>query len=230
MADETTSIETSAAETAIPNDAAAASDATALGDASIADGTADPAQTETGEAAQADGEGTKEGEEAAQTVPEAYELQFSEGFVGDPATLEAATPVLKELGLSNDQAQALVPLLETHTTRVLEAAQQAQAELINAERSNWLTSAKADAEIGGEKWDATIVAAAKGLDGLGFPKGSPLRDLLDASGLGNHPEMIRAWSRVGEKISEDNDFPRGGGTAPAKSREEILYPSMTKKD
>jgi hypothetical protein len=226
LADETTSTETLTAETVIPNDAAAAPAATALGDASTDGTAAEPTQTETGEAAQTDEQGAKEGEEAAQTVPEAYELQFSDGFVGDPATLEAATPVLKELGLSNDQAQALVPLLETHTSRVLEAAQQAQAEMINAERSNWLTNAKADAEIGGEKWDTTIVAAAKGLDGLGFPKGSPLRDLLDASGLGNHPEMIRAWSRVGEKISEDSSFPRGGGVQTgARTNAEILYPS-----
>ena len=36
--------------------------------------------------------------------------------------------------------------------------------------------------------------------------------LLDESGLGNHPEMIRAWAKVGGAIGEDGDFVRGAGT------------------
>lgn len=230
MADEVTPTETSAPMETPANDAAAVSGETALGSASTGEEVADTAATETGEVANAEEQGATEGEEAAPTTPEAYELQFSDGFVGDPATLEAATPVLKELGLNNEQAQQLVPLLEQHTTRVLEAAQQAQAELINAERANWLTTAKGDAEIGGDNWDNTIITAAKALDGLGFTKGSDFRKFLDESGLGNHPEMIRAFARVGAKISEDSEFPRGGASAPAKSREELLYPSMTRKD
>lgn len=233
MADEATSTETSA-ETVAANDApdtAAASDdqGTALGGAGVEGD--DGSTAEGDDQAQANGETAKEGEEAAKAeVPEAYELTFSEGFVADTATLEAATPILKDLGLTNEQAQSLVPVLEAHTTNVLNAAQQAQAELINAERANWLTSAKADPEIGGEKWDDTIVSAAKALDMVGFGKDSEFRKFLNESGLGNHPEMIRAFARFGTRVSEDNEFPRGGGMSPTKSREEILYPSMTKKD
>ena len=66
-------------------------------------------------------------------------------------------------------------------------------------------------------------------DALGFTKGHPFRALLDETGFGNHPEMIRAMRRVGERVGEDT-FERGGsGDAKPKSDRELFYPGSTKQ-
>lgn len=209
MADEATPIETS--ETIPANDAAPAVVETALGGA---DATADVEATADAEAETTDVE-----------VPESYELTFSEGVTADADTITEATPVLKELGLSNDKAQKLVPLIEAHTARAL-AARDAQIDTyIAGERAAWLETAKADPEIGGSKWDASISAAAKALDRFGATKDSEFRALLETSGLGNHPEMVRMFAKIGAATSEDTSFPRAGGNASgARTLAETLYP------
>ena len=215
-------------ETATPNDGIGE---TALGGASVegeaaADtpDAASPAETEK-EANGAEGE---EGEsDAASVVPEKYELAASEGMPElDPAAIELATPVFQELGLSNEQAQKLIPVAEEFAASITDNLNKQILESVAEERAKWLNEAKADEEIGGNKWDTSLVTAAKALDTLGFVKGSPLRNLLDESGLGNHPEMIRAFVKVGRAISEDSDFPRSGAaTTGARSAAEFLYPS-----
>lgn len=225
MADEVTSTETSAAETVTANDAPAA-------EAVVDQGAAEGDETALGAAdTEAADAGEAEGEAAQPEIPEAYELTFSEGVTADAATIEEATPLLKELNLSNEQAQKFVPIIEAHTERAIKARDAQIDQFITEQRKGWLDAAKSDEQIGGKNWDATIVDAAKALDRFGAVKGSEFRGLLDQTGLGNHPEMIRMFAAIGKAISEDTDFPRASGAnAPAQSREEILYPSMTKKD
>ncbi|MFM7349501.1 MAG: hypothetical protein ACKO01_08420 [Erythrobacter sp.] len=232
MADEATPTTTSEAvtttETATPNDGIGE---TALGGATV-EGEGADTDPDTNAAAQAeaekDGAAGEEGEsDAAPVVPEKYELTASEGQPDlDPAALEAATPVFQELGLTNEQAQKLIPVAEQFAASITDTLNKQILESVATERAAWLNEAKADEEIGGNRWDTSLVTAAKALDTLGFPKGSPLRNLLDDSGLGNHPEMIRAFVKVGRAISEDSDFPRSGAaTTGARSAAETLYPS-----
>jgi hypothetical protein len=158
-------------------------------------------------------------------VPETYELTPPEGFDKlDPEAVAAATPVFKELGLSNEQAQKLIPVAGQFAKRIVEQRDQELIGGIAEQRKAWLEEAKADPEIGGAKWDGTLQTAAKALDTLGFPKGSPLRNLLDDSGLGNHPDMIRFVAKVGSVIAEDASFPRGDqGGRGKKSDAELFY-------
>jgi hypothetical protein len=226
LVDEATPTETSATETAAPVDAAPA---TALGTAAAEGTTADTAAADA-PAAEAKTEDTQEGEaaEAAAVVPDKYELVVSEGLTIDPAQLEAATPVFRELGLTNEQANKLMPVAEQFAKSIGDNLNRQILESVAGERKAWLDTAKADPDIGGQNWDASLVTAAKALDGLGFPKGSSFRALLDESGLGNHPDMIRAFVQVGRAIGEDNDFPRGGAaTSAPRTAAEILYPSKT---
>jgi hypothetical protein len=51
-----------------------------------------------------------------------------------------------------------------------------------------------------------------------------LRTLLNESGLGNHPEIIRAFYRAGKAISEDG-FVAGGHKATDKGDAKRLYPN-----
>lgn len=208
-----------------PNDGA---EATALnGGADVAADTgADDGDAGATEGA-ADTEGKVEGDkkpeaDAAPTVPEKYEFTPVDGVEIDQAAVEMATPVLKELGLSNEAANKLVPVLQG----VIANRDQQMVDGIAAERAKWLATAKADPEIGGKAWGDSLTLAATALDRLGFVKDSPFRQLLDQSGLGNHPEMIRAFVKVGKAIGEDSDFIRTTSAPVKKSDDAILYPNM----
>jgi hypothetical protein len=52
------------------------------------------------------------------------------------------------------------------------------------------------------------------LTALAFRRGSTFRTLLNETGLGNHPEMIRAFARIGERVSEDG-FALAGTASPS---------------
>lgn len=215
-------------------------DATALGsagDASVQAATPDAAvpeateATETtalnadpSEAAKPEAE-TKADDAPKVEVPETYELQAPEGFTLDAKMVEAASPVFKELGLSNEQANKLVPVAAQFAQQIADNLNQQIISQVQADRKAWLDTAKSDPEIGGANWEKTIATGAQALDRLGYTKGSSFRNLLDESGLGNHPEMIRMFAKVGKAISEDS-FERGAGNAaPPRSQAQILYGS-----
>lgn len=162
--------------------------------------------------------------DTASGVPDSYQLTAPEGLTLDPVAIELATPVFRELGLSNEQANKLMPVAGQFAQDLIERHQRQMLGQVQADRKAWLDSARADPEIGGQHWSKTIGTAAKALDALGFVKGSPFRVLLDESGLGNHPEMIRAFQRVGQAIGEDG-FERSSGIHHSRrDRAETLYP------
>jgi hypothetical protein len=157
-------------------------------------------------------------------VPEAYELTPPEGFEKlDPEAVAAATPVFKELNLTNEQANKLMPVAGEFAKKIIAERDQQLLGDVAATRKNWLEEAKADPEVGGANWDTSLEAAAKAMDSLGFPKGSPLRNYLNESGAGNHVEMIRLMAKVGKAIGEDTDFVRGNQNSAVKKTDEELF-------
>lgn len=144
-------------------------------------------------------------------VPEKYEFKAPEGVEQlDPQALAVFEPIAKELGLSQDQAQKLVDIYPQ--------IQQQQAEAWSKQVTDWGDQVKADKEIGGDKLTASVGQAQKALDQFGTPA---LRDYLESSGLGNHPELVRAFAKVGKMMSEDKIIvPNQGGQ---RSAADVLY-------
>lgn len=174
--------------------------------------------------------GDKEAEAAPEGPPEAYDLTAPEGITLDAEAIELATPVFKDLGLNNEQANKLMPVAADFAKRIQEKSQQAVMSEVMAQRKAWAEEAQSDPEIGGAKFTETMALSAKALDTLGYPKGSPFRNFLTDSGLGNHPEMIRAMRRIGEAVGEDNNFVRADGAAPIESNPaRIMYPNNPPK-
>jgi len=231
VADEQTSTETST-ETSQTADVAApnlATETTALGNDPAPDAEAAPAADATADDGAEKPDGDKD-ETAEKVIPEAYELTPPEGMTLDADTLALATPVFKELGLSNEQAQSLIPVASEFAKKITDSQNAQILASVSAQRKEWFDTSKADPEIGGANWDKTISTAAMALDKLGATKGTPFRTLLDDSGLGNHPEMIRMMKRVGDAIGEDSSFVRSD-SSPAKKlpREQIMYPDDVPK-
>ncbi|QJU41340.1 peptidase [Serratia marcescens] len=143
-------------------------------------------------------------------APEKYEFSAPEGQELDANALAVFEPIAKELGLSQEQAQKLVDIYPQ--------IQQQQAEAWSKQVADWGEQVKADKEIGGDKFNASVGAAQRALDQFGNPE---LREYLNASGLGNHPALVRFCAKVGKAMAEDTFVvPNQGGQ---RSAADILY-------
>jgi hypothetical protein len=153
--------------------------------------------------------------------PETYALIPPEGFSIDEALQAEVDPVFRELGLSNEAANKLMPLAGKFAERIAAA----QGDAHQAMATDWARAAKADPELGGARWAETQSLVARALDTFGARQGSEFRMLLDDSRLGNHPEMIRMFRNVGARLGEGGGFVRSDAGAPVKQdRLASLYP------
>lgn len=161
----------------------------------------------------------KQGEDGAKApdLPEAYEFTMPDGVTMDAAAAEELGSIAKELKLSQADAQKFADVGAKMVQR--------QAEAHQALVQTWVDAVKADKEIGGDKLNENLALARKTIDTFGTPE---LKAILNQSGMGNHPEIVKLAFKVGKAISDDG-FVRGGNTTPQLSAAEILYPSMAKK-
>jgi hypothetical protein len=154
-------------------------------------------------------------------APETYDFKAPEGQQFDTEVLSVFQEAAKELNLSQDAAQKILDKMAP----TVQARQMQQLEQI---RTDWANQATADKEYGGESLNENLAIAKKSLDAFGTPE---LRSLLQESGLGNHPEVIRFMFRAGKAISEDKFVggARQGGKDAPKSNSDYansLYPSQ----
>ncbi len=146
-------------------------------------------------------------------VPEdgKYEITLEDMEV-DQVLLGALSPAMKEAGLTGKQANTLAKAFAAH--------QVAQAEQWGQTVQQWAKDAQADPEIGGVNWDTTRANAVKFVNQFGTPG---LKEYLNATGAGNHPEVIRIMAKAGAAISEDQ--PTGGNQGgQARDAVNVLYP------
>ena len=85
-------------------------------------------------------------------------------------------------------------------------------------------SARADKEFGGEKLDENLAIAKTALDKFATPE---FTKLLNDTGLGNHPEVLRVFVRAGKAISPDSVIPGKAAPSPA-DRLSALYDNTPK--
>lgn len=194
----------------------AAANTTEGATSTTADATATAADTQgqaategqTTEATAAEGVKT-EGDKGA---PEIYEFTAAEGREFDPAVIAEFSAVAKELNLPQEAAQKVLDKMGPAIAARQEAA-------IADARAKWIADSKADAEIGGPELAQKIALANTTFEKFGTPE---LRELLDKSGLGDHPEMLRWAHRVGKAMSEDGFVP-GRSNAPDARSPQNLY-------
>ena len=182
-----------------------------------------PAESQTQQAAdgqttqaQADGARDQGEQDATAVVPEKYELKLPEGFQMDELGMKAFSDFAKSQNMTNEAAQkyveAMAPAMQSAATARLEQA-----------KVSWLEQAKADKDLGGDKFSATLEAADKALADLGTPE---LAKLLKESGLNHHPEVIRLLAKTGKAISEDGSFVTGANGTPNVTTAQRMYPNM----
>jgi hypothetical protein len=157
------------------------------------------------------------GTDGADPAPEAFDaskLTLPDGSPLEDAVREAIAHEAKTLTLTTDQAQQL---LNHRDAQVKSLA------------SELMTQLKADPELGGSRLEASIELARRGRDVV-FPPGSKaaavFQQFWDGSGLGNHPEFVREFARLGRAVKSDTT-PSGKTIAPKAelSIADRLFPS-----
>lgn len=160
---------------------------------------------------------TAASETASAGAPESYSFVAPEGQEYDSVILASYSEVAKSLDLPQDKAQAMLEKMSP----VIAAR---QSEQLAAAQAGWLDSAKSDKEYGGDKLPQSLAVAQKAMEAFATPE---LKSLFEATGLGNHPEIVRFMVRAGNAISEDKHISgRNSGAAPAQTMAQRMYPNM----
>jgi hypothetical protein len=145
-----------------------------------------------------------------------YDFKFEGDVDVDATSLEDLKSLAKDLKLPLDQAQMIADLGQKQAQRWLQAQEQA----IQDATAQWVEQVKTDKELGGEALNANLATAKAALNKFGSPE---LTKLLDESRLGNHPEVIRLFHRVGKAIGDDSLVPGGRTTNRPANPAQRLY-------
>jgi hypothetical protein len=145
-----------------------------------------------------------------------YAFIFEGDVDVDATSLEDLKALAKDLKLPLDQAQRIADLGQKQAQRWLQAQEQA----IQDATAQWIEQVKTDKELGGEAFNANLATAKTALTRFGSPE---LTKLLDESRLGNHPEVIRFFHRVGKALGDDTLVPGGRTTNRPANPAQRLY-------
>jgi hypothetical protein len=175
------------------------------------------------------GEGEPPKDEPKGTPPPGQPLQLKPpvGVNADDPGFVKFKQFAEAKKLSQEQAQEALDLYAAQLSDASAKAKQSWAQM----KADWAKASRADPEIGGERLPVVLASAKRAIDKYGTPA---LRDALQTSGLGNHPEIVRFFARVGKTLSEDT-FAGGHGTPPAPKQTEqdrlkAMYPTMFPKE
>ena len=179
-----------------------------------ADGTNAPTDTSTEEATTTEETadtilGTKPSEVEGSQIPETYDLAsiIPEWFELDQTRMDSFTELAKESGLSQENASKLA----AYGIQLMQESAQAVQQEFSARVNTWGEQAKT--ELGAE-FNNTVRLAASGIEVM--EKQIPeLRTMLNETGAGNHPVMIKAMAMIGKLVAEENGSKLLGGQPQA---------------
>lgn len=146
--------------------------------------------------------------------PPLYEgLKLPDGILFDDASLDAFKTLSQEMGLSLEQVQKLVDFEGCFLRQGISDDENEKQQILES----W---AKQTKEMYGPDFEDAVSLAVRAADAFGGPE---LRQLLETTGLGNHPVIVRTFNEIGKRISEDS-FPGGKSSAlQDKTFAEALY-------
>ena len=99
----------------------------------------------------------------------------------------------------------------------LQEQTRAQAQAKQAQQEAWAQQTRA---LWGEHWQEEVSRAVRAADVFGGPQ---LRQLLEETGLGNHPAIVCTFAQVGKRIMEDSSVCGTSGASTDKTFTQALY-------
>lgn len=152
---------------------------------------------------------------AAATVPDKYELKLPSGYT-DATVIGRVEEFAKANKLTQEQAQAH---LDKTVGELLSYREKVSSD-IQRTVEGWQTATKADKEIGGESLVRSLELSKKVITRFGSPE---LVDYLDKTKLGDNPEFIRIFKRIGEAMKEDDFIQPGSEQGNKKTGADKFY-------
>ena len=205
--------------------------------------TEEPKATETTETQESPEQAAPQAGSEQEATKAGYEpFTIPEGFTMDEAQTSDVSAVAKEFGLDQAQAQKMVDKhfdIISKNNDLVSAAQETRMK-------EWAGQAMADKEFGGANLPDNMAGARKAMNSFSQPavdadgkailhqegslKGQQMSEvevLMNESGWGNHPAMIRVFHRINQAMSEDS-FVQGDmkPREQKKTAAETMYPSM----
>jgi hypothetical protein len=181
----------------------------------------------------------KKPEEIKPPVFEKY--KFPDGVTVDETRVEAFNGLLgdAETRIATDPAQAHAVMQELgqkladfHVQEIANAAQAAarlNREHWDRTREEWVSAFKADPELGKNRADTTLNMIGSLIDMYGSHAGADpvtrLRDAFTATGMGDHPELLRFMHWAATRLVETRRIvvPQPTIKAPARTPGQTLY-------
>jgi hypothetical protein len=152
--------------------------------------------------------------DAAKAANAEYKFTAPEGIELDAAQVADFSRIAKELKLPAEAAQKIVDIAAGREV--------ARAEAHRTQVAKWAEDVSKDKDIGTPE----AQAAARGvIDTYGTLE---LKALLNSTGLGNHPELVRMVAKIGKAMSEDSIRGKGDAGAKPSDHASILYGTPAK--
>lgn len=150
------------------------------------------------------------------------DIVLPEGFEGvDTASQEAFVSILNEYKVPAEGLKKLVDL----QTGIMKAASEKGSALWNQTQDTWRKEIMADAEFGGPRLNENLGQISRLIDKYGTSK---LRDMMDLTGAGNHPEMIKFLTKVARDNLAEGQPVTGQPSRGERTHADILFPNQGK--
>lgn len=147
------------------------------------------------------------------TVPESYDLDIPENMAMTDEAKASLDEKFREAGLSQEQASAVFGMYKD----TIEDMNRALAQ----QSTKWLEETKKDPDLGGSNFVATTANVRRVTTRFGD---EAFASLMNETGLGNHPALLRFLNKVGASLAEDRaGSGRATSKAPNRPLHELLY-------
>jgi len=158
---------------------------------------------------------------------------FPEGIEIDEAQMGEVSKLFGEFEQLTKADHALVQkfgqqMIDRHISGVQAAINQlteAYQQSWKDQTKSWYDSFAKDPEIGGDKKEASAAAAREFIrrHGGSTEQQNELRTLMQKTGIGNHPAVIRAFAKATANLAEPTLVPAGKPPAEQTSRKQRFY-------
>jgi hypothetical protein len=173
----------------------------------------------------------KSDEPAPLPVYDAFKLP--EGVTLEADRVAEFTKVLSDLETSGKVPHDLVQkfgqtMVDTHIAEVKKATDALTAKYLEVwdnQKTEWKDSFLKDPEIGGNRFQTTVDSALSFIRTHGgtSEQQTEFRNLMNSSGLGNHPAVIRLLANAGRAMAEGKPLVASKPAPQAKSKVETMY-------
>lgn len=148
-----------------------------------------------------------------------YTLKLPEGSLLPASDIETVAAYAKARGLSNEAAQEV--LAQRHDA--VKAFHESAMQKFGERATQWVNEAKADKSLAGEQgqeFDANVGLAKRALNHF---FGKDLDAVLNETGYGNHPAVLRGFLKIAKAMGEDTLAQGVHGGGQPKDAASVLY-------